>query len=102
MKSITEEHKIAARYKQFGVTERLVKDLVYSGLQNGISYKAALIGVRLALAHEYNQQEYFTSEDLAEVTGATIEEINALVEENKDELMKMGGIAEVTFADLKQ
>lgn len=50
MKSYTEEQRIAARYKQFGVTERLVKEIVQSGLKNGISCKAALVGTRLALA----------------------------------------------------
>lgn len=97
LKSYTEEQRIAARYKQFGVTERLVKEIVQSGLKNGISYKAALVGTRLALATEFNQHEYFTSEDVAEATGQTVEEINALIEQNKDELLQKGYIAELQF-----
>lgn len=97
MKSYTEERRIAARYKQFGVTERLVKDIVQSGLKNGISYKASLVGARLALATKFNQHEYFTAEDVAEATGQTVEEVNALIEQNKDDFLEKGYIAEVQF-----
>ena len=47
-------------------------------------------------------QEYFTPEDIAEALGTTVEEVNRLIEENKDELIKNGGIAKVTFADFRQ
>ncbi len=100
MKSYTEEQRIAARYKQFGVTERLIKDIVRSGLEHGFSYKAALVGARLALATEYNQHEYFTAEDVAEVTGQTVEEVKALIEQNKDDFFQNGYISEVQFKPL--
>lgn len=94
----TEEQRIAERYKKFGVTERQIKQLVQSGIDRGISYQAALIGVRMCLGKEFKQREYFTAQDVAEVTGETVEEVNRCIEKNKAELMKDGGLIEVTPA----
>lgn len=102
MKSLTDEQIIAKRYKKFGVTEDFVRTMVDTGIQNGLSRKSSLIGARLALSENFGQHEYFTSEDLAETLGISVEKANALIEENKDELMKMGGLAEVTCTDYIQ
>lgn len=102
MKSLTEEQIIAKRYKRFGVTEGFVHTLVQSGVDCGLSRKAALIGARMALGEKCGQQEYFTSEDLAEALGITTEEANALIEENKDKLAEIGGLAEVAYTGLAQ
>lgn len=97
MKKLTDEQIIAKRYERFGITEDFVKLLVKSGIECGISRKTALIGARMALGEKYGQQEYFTSEDLAETLGISVEEANSLIEENKDKLIQMGGLAEVTY-----
>lgn len=97
MKLITDEQIIAKRYKSFGVTEDFVYTLVQSGIECGLSRKAALIGARMALGEKCGVSEYFTSQDLAEVLRITVDEANALIEENKDKLMRMGGLAEVTY-----
>lgn len=102
MKELTEEQKIARRYKKFGVTDALVNLLVKSGVENGLPRKASLVGARLALSKKFGQQEYFTVEELADGLGITVEEASSLVEKNKDELWKKGGIAEVVFAGHKQ
>ena len=102
MKEMTEEQRIAARYKQFGITLSIVQRIVLDGIAHGFSRKAALTGARLALSREFGVQEYFTPEDIAEALGTTVEEVNRLIEENKDELIKNGGIAEVTYADFTQ
>lgn len=102
MRSLTEEQIIAKRYKSFGVTEDFVHILVQSGIECGFSRKAALIGARMALGEKCGVSEYFTAEDLAEVLGITVDEANAMIEENKEELMQMGGLAEVTYTGLIQ
>lgn len=102
MKSLTDEQIIAKRYKSFGVTEDFVHILVQSGIEYGLSRRAALIGARMALGEKCGVSEYFTLQDLAEVLGITVDEANAMIEENKDELMRTGGLAEVTYTGLIQ
>ena len=102
MKAMTEEQRIFNRYKKYGATLEFIQWAIQSGIKAGLTRKAALIGVRMALGEQCGVQEYFTPEDIAEALGTTVEEVNRLIEENKDELIKNGGIAKVTFADFKQ
>ncbi len=97
MKATTEEQRIAARYKKFGITPEFVQELVRSGMAHGFSRNKALTGARLALSTEYGVHEYFTPQDVAEALGTTVEEVNRIVKENEDELMAKGGIVKVTF-----
>lgn len=101
MNAMTEEQRIAERYKQFGVTPEIVQMLVEQGVKDGLSRKASLISLRQILGKEYGVQEYFTAEDVAEVLGVSVDEVNKLIEENKDELIANGGLAEVSFTPPK-
>jgi hypothetical protein len=92
---MTEELKIASRYKKFGVNESLVQSIVQSGLAYGLTRKAALIGARMCLGELYKQHEYFIVEDVSEVTGESVEDVNRITDEHCDELMQMGGMVEV-------
>lgn len=95
MKCTSEEQRIAARYRRFGITADIVNIIVNDGIQKGMTRKAALIGVRYALSKAYNQHEYFTSQDVAEITGESVEEVNQHIAQL--------GIAEITIAtDIKQ
>lgn len=88
--------RLAKRYKKYGVTLDLLKQVYKSGIDNGMSEKASLIGVRLGLSHKFKEHDYFTAADIALVTGQTEEEVNKFVESNEDELLKMGAIVEVS------
>ncbi len=88
--------EIAQRYAKYGVTLIECMSIYNSGVEFGISEESAVIGLRLALANKFNEHEYFTSEDVAAVTGETVEEINQRIEENKEELMNNGSIVEVS------
>ncbi len=87
---------VAKRYSKYGVTLAECINIYNSGLANQISEESAVIGLRLALSHNFHEHEYFTSEDIAVVTGETVEQVNQRIEENKEELMKNGSIIEVS------
>ncbi len=88
--------EIAKRYAKHGVTLTDCINVYNSGLANQISEESAVIGLRLALSHHFNEHEYFTSEDVAVITGETVEEVNQRIEDNKEELMQNGSIVEVS------
>lgn len=71
-------------------------NLFNMGLPIYKSEESAVIGLRLALANRFNEHDYFTSEDVAIVTGTSVEEVNKHIEENKEELMNNGSIVEVS------
>lgn len=91
-----ELQRLAKRYKKYGVTLDLLKQVYKDGINNGMSAKASLIGVRLGLSHHFKEHEYFTIAEIALVTGQTEEELNKQVELNEDKLLKMGAIVEVS------
>lgn len=87
---------VADRYSKYGTTLAFVLQLYKSGIDNGMSPKASVIGVRMALSGEFKEQEYFTAADVAAVTGETVEEVNRRIEADKENLMQQGGLIEVS------
>ena len=94
--------KIAKEYSEYGVTFDECVMVCNSGISRGISEEAAVIGLRLGLSNVYNVREYFTSEDVATITGETVEQVNKCIEDNKEELMQNGHIVEVSSPFLFQ
>lgn len=58
--------------------------------------EVTVLQLRLAMAEQFNEQEYFTSEDVALVTGESVENVNKYIDENKEEFMNNGYIVEVS------
>lgn len=97
---LQKEMFIAARYKEQGVSVYLIDYLVRSGLEHGLTRKAALAGVRMGLAKEYGQHEYFTAQDVSEILGMTVGEADALlVEYSKEGLIET---SQITYSPIVQ
>ena len=75
-----------------------VYDLYMKSIQRGFSDRAAKAAIRLGLATEFGEQEYFTSEDVAECVGGSVEEVNQTIAEHERELFQNGGLVKVTPA----
>lgn len=74
MSTIKELKQLSERYKKYGVTlTELVR--IATTAPAGISERAAIIGIRMSLAREYGETEYFTIEDVSEITGETTSEV---------------------------
>lgn len=84
------------KYAKHGVTITDCINLYNMSLPLYKSEEAAVVGLRLALAEQFNEHDYFTSEDVAVVTGESVEKVNQHIEENKEELMQNGSIVEVS------
>lgn len=88
--------RIAKNYSEYGVTLAQCIEVYNSGIRAGLTEESAVIGLRLGLSKVYNVHEYFTNEDVAAITGETVEQVNKRIEDNKEELMQNGGIIEVS------
>lgn len=75
-----------------------VYDLYMKSIQRGFSDRAAKAAIRLGLATEFGEQEYFTPEDVAECVGTSVEEVNQTIAEHERELFQNGGLVKVTPA----
>lgn len=88
--------RVAKDYSKYGVTFDDCVAVYNSGIANGINARAAVVGLRFGLSKVYNTHEYFTIEDVAAVTGETVEQVTKRIEDNKEELMQDGSIIEVS------
>lgn len=56
--------------------------LMKSGIENyGLSVRACYLGIKMIASQETGEEEFFTSADVAEMTGESIEEVNARIED---------------------
>ncbi|MGM9593144.1 MAG: hypothetical protein ACI3U8_02205 [Candidatus Onthomonas sp.] len=76
----------------------LVYDLYIKSLLEGFSDQAAKAAIRLGLSMEYKEPEYFTSEEVADSLGVSVEEINRIIEEHRQEMLENGCLVEVNPA----
>ena len=66
-----EIHRIADRHN---IDYQIILKLYIQGLIKGFTPKTSLIGIRLALGIDSSKAEYFSAEDISEITGLTKEE----------------------------
>ena len=77
-------------YAKHGITETTVRSILQSGLNLGLSLNACYNGMRMQLAMMTDEHELFTTEDVAEMTGETKEELSARIEQYRQELIEAG------------
>lgn len=72
--TLEELKEVATRYAKYGVT---VDDLIHllNDRPDEISERAAVLGIRMTLSKNYGENEYFTIDDVCEITGETPDEV---------------------------
>lgn len=88
--------RLAERYRKYGIEEQDILDAIQSGRAKGFDDEVALTGVRLALAHEFGEHEYFSSAEIAKALGMTVDEVTSTIEEHKAELLQHGDLVSVS------
>lgn len=74
--------ELGAKYRDCKISGFTLLELVDDGIKHGLTRKAALLGVKLGLAHEFGKHEYFTAEDVGEIFGMSTDEAqNFMTEE---------------------
>lgn len=74
-----EEKRIAEKFQQFGVTEKTIHEIVKSGLARGFTRELSLVGARFSLSMAFDSDEYFSSEEIAMITGQSVEETRQMM-----------------------
>lgn len=77
-------------YGKYGYSREQFRDMLCSGIDRGLTVRGAYIGIKMIAAECTGEHELFTSADIAEVTGETVEEVNKRIEEYGEELKAEG------------
>ena len=99
-------NNLFSTYSKYGTTKELLRNMIENGIKPGFSVRAAYNGVRMCLGKETGEREYFTLDELQEITGESREELVARAEQMKNELRAAGKnpdeyIKEIPSADHK-
>lgn len=82
---------LCAKYSIFGFEREFLARLLNSGIgEHEFSVRAAYNCIRMSLAHETDEHELFSIEDIMEITGESREEILERIEECREELTVAG------------
>jgi hypothetical protein len=76
--------------KKYNFPEAEVYRLINSGLKRGLSLKACEIGLRMFLGSAAGDNEFFTIEDMQELTGASQEELIKQIEQIRQDAVARG------------
>lgn len=77
MKAQSEVERIARRYRKYGVTLDKLLELLASAKAKGLPYDGAIAWLRFTLGNEFGEEEYFSAEQIAAMTGETSEQATA-------------------------
>lgn len=83
-------NNLFSTYSKYGTTKELLRNMIENGIKRGFSVRAAYNGVRMCLGKETGEREYFTLDELQEITGESREELVARAEQMKNELRAAG------------
>ena len=81
---------IINNYGEYGITREIVESLIDDGEAEGFSYDLIYLNLKAELCHLAGEEFYCTSEDLARALGMSIDEVDQLIEESKEELIEAG------------
>lgn len=77
-------------YAKYGTTKQFLREMIESGIKQGFSVRAAYNGVRMCLGKETEEREYFTLDELQEITGESREELVARADQMRNDLRAAG------------
>lgn len=77
-------------YGKYGVTENMISQLLDDGLKAGLNYDLMYLSLEAELSKRYGKEFFCTSQDMARAFGVSEEEMNKIIEESREELIKAG------------
>lgn len=82
---------LVGTYEKYGFAREEIEKLLKDGIMNqGFSVSVAYNGVRMVLAHVTGEHEYFSIEDMMEITGESREEVVKQVEDMRSAAVAAG------------
>lgn len=77
-------------YGKYGITEEMLNQLIDNGIVRGLNLDAIYLMLRMTLAVQFNEHEYATVEEVAAAMEISVEEVNEMVEQSREDLIVAG------------
>lgn len=84
-------NNLLTNYGKYGITRVELEPIIDDGIHNyDLSLEAIYNGLRMSLASEFNEHEYFSLDDVMAITGESREELLQRIEQCRHELIEAG------------
>jgi hypothetical protein len=95
-------NNLLVSYSKYGIDRAEIEKIINDGIQNyGLSVNACYNGFRMALGSTLGEHEYFSVEDLMEITGESRQEAVERIEQMKQELIEQGEKLDDYFTEIE-
>lgn len=81
---------IMNNYKQYGITQDMVEEVIDAGLEGGMSYDLIYFDICRKISEITGEEFYCTSSDMARAFGVSDEEMSKIIQEARQELIEAG------------
>lgn len=81
---------IINNYGSYGITNEMIEPMIDSGIKEGFSYDLIYLTLKVELSKLAGEEFHCTSEEMSRAFGVSIDEINKLIEESREELVAVG------------
>lgn len=81
---------IITNYGSYGITREDIEPLIDSGIAEGFAYDLIYLNLKAELSKFAGEEFYCTSEDMARAFGVSIDEMDRIIEESREELIAAG------------
>lgn len=92
---------ILVNYGKYGVTREDIEHVIDSGRVEGLTYELIYLTLKAELSKVAGEEFYCTSEDMAKAFGVSVEEVNSMIEESREELLIEGENPDEYFRSVK-
>lgn len=83
-------HNILNNYGKYGITREIIEPLIDDGVAEGFTYDLIYLSLEAELSKLAGQEFFCTSQDMARAFGISVEEVNHMIEELREELATNG------------
>ena len=81
---------IINNYGKYGITRADIEALIDFGISEGLTYDLIYLTLKAELSKLAGEEFYCTSEDMAKAFNVSIDEMNRMIDESREELLAAG------------
>lgn len=81
---------IINNYGKYGITRADIESVIDSGVAEGLTYDLIYLTLKAELSKVAGEEFYCTAEDMAKAFNVSVDEMNRMIDESREELLAAG------------
>lgn len=92
---------IMNNYGKYGITQDMVEEVIDTGLEDGMSYDLIYLDICRRISEITGEEFVCTSSDMARAYGVSLDEMQKIIEEAREELIEAGEDPDEYFREVQ-